>query len=161
MKEGKGKGKGPAKYKKMERCRGKCSRECLVQLQVVTPQKLGGNEAGEAVLSSSLDMSALCEAIGHKMSVFCGLAVEASAAGLQVEAVRHDTDGVYHVVLRLLQATPLAVTALRASCASTALGPVVGGARRTVRQKNPRQEETAVTTPVAVRVVHLTAVKAA
>ncbi|RNF03497.1 hypothetical protein TraAM80_05669 [Trypanosoma rangeli] len=146
----------------MVRCRGRISHECLVQLQVVTSRGGGGASKGAGEESLPLlDVSALCEEIGCRMRFLCGLAVAANAAGIQVMGVRHDTAGVYNVVVRLPQASPLAVTALRAACASTALGPVVAGRAEATRQKRERQEGTAMTMPVAVRVLHLKGVAAA
>ncbi|ESL11238.1 hypothetical protein TRSC58_01017 [Trypanosoma rangeli SC58] len=147
----------------MVRCRGRISHECLVQLQVVASRGGGGGasiEAGEESLPL-IDVSALCEEIGCRMRFLCGLAVAASAAGIEVMGVRHDTAGVYNVVVRLPQASPLAVTALRAACASTALGPVVAGKAEATRQKRQRQEGAVMTMPVAVRVLHLKGVVAA
>ncbi|RNF22807.1 uncharacterized protein Tco025E_03122 [Trypanosoma conorhini] len=140
----------------MVRCRERGSRECLVQLQVLTSRGGGGEEAGAESLPS-LDVPALCEEIGGRMRLLCGLAVAADAGGIQLVGVRHDTPGVYNVVVRLPQALPLAVTALRAACAATAMGPLVLGRMAATRQRHQRREDAAAAaaTPVAVRVVHL------
>ncbi|KAH9586214.1 hypothetical protein LSM04_000785 [Trypanosoma melophagium] len=104
------------------------------------------------------------------MSLLGGLAVEAPEEAISIVDVhRSSVKGssssvyvnnnnsvsflnVYEVVLRLPQATVLAVATLRAACVTLMEGPLVEKKRR---KKKGRQERTVRMVPIAVRVVKL------
>ncbi|KEG09457.1 hypothetical protein DQ04_05191030 [Trypanosoma grayi] len=133
----------------MVRCKSARTKECLAQLHVVAAPL-----QDEDVLE--LDVAALCEEIARKMRLLGGLAVEAPVEGLPLVDVRRRGAAVYDVAVRLVQASPLAVAALRAACAAIVEGPLmaVGGRKGTKHQQ--QQQQQAESAAIVVRVVKLT-----
>ncbi|KAG8346014.1 hypothetical protein ERJ75_001658600 [Trypanosoma vivax] len=114
--------------------------------------------------AQELDIPSLCTSISERIRFLGGLAVEALEERLSlVEAVRgtsssiYDGNGrnTYQVVVRLAHASPLAVEALRAACASMMQGVLLA------EKKGSKTSGThgAQSVPVAVRVLKLTADK--